>query len=64
MAIAVELRQVGTCTLITDMFGEVTFSGLTIDKNGGYRLLATTTDLPLSSPDAAQVVSDGFNIRP
>ena len=56
--------QVGTCTLVTDVFGEVTFSGLTIDKTGGYRLLATTTDLPLSSPDAAQVVSDGFNIRP
>jgi hypothetical protein len=55
--------QVGTCTLITDENGEVTFSGLTIDKAGGYRLLATTTDLP-GSPDAAQVVSDGFNIHP
>lgn len=56
--------EVGTCTLITDANGEVTFSGLTIDKTGGYRFLATTTDLPLSSPDAAQVVSDGFNIHP
>lgn len=56
--------QVGTCTLITDENGEVTFSDLTIDKTGGYRLLATTTDLPISSPDAAQVVSDGFNIHP
>ncbi len=56
--------QIGTCTGTTDVNGEVTFSGLTIDKTGGYRLLATTTDLPLSSPDAAQAVSNGFNIRP
>jgi hypothetical protein len=53
-----------TCTDTTDVNGEVTFSGLKIDKTGGYRLLATTTDLPLSSPDAAQAVSDGFNIHP
>ena len=56
--------QIGTCTDTTDVNGEVTFTGLTIDKTGGYRLLATTTDLPLSSPDAAQAVSNGFNIHP
>jgi hypothetical protein len=58
------VAETGTCTLITDANGEVTFSGLTIDKTGGYRLLASTSDLPISSPDAAQAVSDGFNIHP
>jgi hypothetical protein len=57
--------EVGTCTGITDELGLVRFKQLSIDKTGGYRLLAESSDLPFpDSPDAASVVSNLFHIHP
>ncbi|NNG16632.1 MAG: hypothetical protein HKM89_09135 [Gemmatimonadales bacterium] len=57
--------QVGTCSGVTDTLGLVRFGGLSIDKTGGYRLLAQSSDLPSpDSPDATEVVSNLFHIHP
>jgi hypothetical protein len=48
----------------TSQEGILTGSDIQITKSGGYRLLATTTDLPESSPDASQVVSNNFQVNP
>jgi hypothetical protein len=54
----------GSCMTETGTDGLAIFSDIQITKSGGYRLLATTTDLPESSPDASQVVSNNFQVNP
>jgi len=55
----------GSCTAITDRFGNAVFTGIKITKSGGYRLLAESSSLPApNSPDASSAVSNLFNVNP
>ncbi len=55
----------GSCTAITDQFGNAHFTGIQINKSGGYRLMAESSSLPApNSPDATSAVSNLFNVNP
>ncbi|HSM15761.1 MAG TPA: hypothetical protein VK845_02030, partial [Gemmatimonadales bacterium] len=43
----------GSCTATTDQFGNAVFTGIQLNKSGGYRLLAESAALPApNTPDA------------
>jgi len=55
----------GSCLAITDRFGNAAFTGIQLNKSGGYRLSAESSSLPSpNSPDATSAVSNLFNVNP